>query len=423
MSDSFDQQIDKLAIETAKKTMDFYEFIYSMKGVHPVDIINSLNRIYNNGTLCQKEYEQVVWSARSKRLTEKDDSNNSLPVPHMVDYDWRFSKQGISKFTRKINSIIGAADVKTIVFIGSPSLFKHYCNYRFSNIQFYLIDFNANQHIKKSELKDNQHVVDCNIHYDLPVEVSIESIKADIIIMDPPWYPEYYERFFDICNQVSRIGSIVLGVYPPERTRSTISDEKRNLSGYIKRLGFDDLKFESHCIEYSTPPFEKNVLKANNIYNYPANWRFGDLMFTTRIANTLEHVVEQCLFAQNCGWSEKKIGIVRIKFKQNIVDSNALFNISLSHLYPADIYPSVSRRYTGHKSINVWTSGNRVFNCSNVPLLIRILEGLDDFHIINSLQNEYGVSIFPQHQEEIIEIQKFMNKIVAMEIREYGIWS
>ncbi len=423
MSNSFYQQIDNLTIETSQKTTDFYEFICNMRGVHPIEIIHSLNRVYNNGNIGLNVYDQIILSAKSKRLNEKDDSHNRLPVPHMVDYDWRFSKQGISTFTGKIDSIITTTNVKSVVFIGSPSLFKYYCNCEFGNIQFYLIDFNANQHIRKSELLDNQHVIDCNIHYEFPVGISLDSIKADIIVMDPPWYPEYYERFFEISRKISRIGSVVLGVYPPDMTRSTVVTEKQRLSDFIRKLGFGDLIFEPHCIEYSTPPFEKNVLKANLINNYPANWRLGDLMVTTFIANTCEQVAEECFFTSNCGWSEKRSGIVRIKFKQCASTSNDLFNISISHLYNEDIYPSVSRRYNGCKSINVWTSGNRVFNCSNVPLLIRILEGLNDFDIINSLQNEYETSFFSQQKKDIIEVQKFLKEIVTMETQEYGSWS
>lgn len=423
MSNSFNQQIDNLTIETAKKTSDFYEYICNMQGVHPVDILNSLKRVFNSRSIGRKEYDQAILSAQSKRITKKDDSDNMLPVPHMVDYDWRFSRQGISTFTKRINSIIAKTDVKAIVFIGSPSLFKYYCSYEFVNIQFYLVDFNANQHIKKSELRSNQHVIDCNIHYDLPAEIKLDSIKADVIVMDPPWYPEYYERFFEICVKVSHIGSIVLGVYPPEMTRSTVAEEKQKLSEYTRKLGFSDLRFDLHCIEYSTPPFEKNVLKANNIYNYPANWRFGDLMFSTRVTNTCELLTEHCFFSKNCGWSEKRCGIVRIKFKQDSLTPDDIFSISLYHLYNDDIYPSVSRRYTGHKSINVWTSGNRVFNCSNIPLLIRILEGLDDIDIVNSIQNEYGINLINQQKNDIIEVQKAMKKIATMETQEYGIWS
>ncbi len=427
MIDSFEQEIDNLTIDTAKRTTDFCEFIVIMKGVHPVEIINSLNRIYNRGGLSQYEYEQIMLSAQSRRLYE-DDSDNRLPVPHMVDYDWRFSKQGISSFSSRINSIIETTDIKTIVFIGSPSLFKHYSNSGYTNIQFYLIDFNANQHIKQGELKNNQHVIDCNIHYNIPAEASIDSIKADIVIMDPPWYPEYYERFFEICSKVSQVGSKVIGVYPPERTRSTVIEEKKKLSEYIRILGFDEIEYEPNSIEYSTPPFEKNVFVANNIYNYPANWRFGDLMLTTRIKDSsefmMEYLMDQCLFVTNSGWSEKRCGIVRIKFKQNMeCHSDDLFSISISHLYKDDIYPSVSRRYNGHKSINVWTSGNRVFNCSNVPLLIRIIEGLDDSDIISSLQNEYRVFLSHSQQKEIVDVHEFMKNISALETQEYGIWS
>ena len=113
---------------------------------------------------------------------------------------------------------------------------------------------------------------------------------------------------------------------------------------------------------------------------------------------------------------------MRVKYKHDIATYGNIFDIEIRHLYPNDIYPSVSRRYLGSKDINIWTSGNRVFNCNNIPLFIFILENIDDKDIIRFMEKEYGIYIESDQRIQILTVQKLMQQVIFLEKREYGEW-
>jgi len=421
MANDYCEKIDEMVMEFVKNSTDFFMLVRNLKSVHPIEIQNSIYRLFENGLLSQSQFIQIESSAKTQTL-EEDDSLKTLPVPHLVDFDWRFSREGIKWLVKKINTYIETAGV--IVFIGSPLLYKHYCKNLTTNTEIYLIDFNADKHIKNETFGVNCHIINCNIKYEFKGNIKLEEIRADIVVMDPPWYLEYYQRFFDICNTICKVDGRILGVFPPEMTRNSISDEKQQLSDYVRLLGFEDLVFEKHCIGYSTPPFEKNVLRVKNINNYPNNWRIGDFFITTRKFHCPINLSNSsvCFSSENTIWSETNLGKIRIKFKQKPIDRDSIFDIKINSLYDGDIYPSVSRRFEGHKEINIWTCGNRVYNCSNIPLMHIILQQIECQDIGRSLELDYSVNLTDWQKKGINLAQNILYEMKLAEEKEYGDW-
>lgn len=72
--------------------------------------------------------------------------DNLLPVPHVLDYDWRFSTEGTEKLFSLINKNCKKAN-STIVFVGTPSLFKMYFSKKEMKNRYILIDKNADKHV------------------------------------------------------------------------------------------------------------------------------------------------------------------------------------------------------------------------------------------------------------------------------------
>lgn len=423
MQDVYYHAIDKNLKELITKTKDFYTILQEIKGVHPIEIRRSLDRLYKDCSINKSEYDDIILSSKTKVSRDEDINEYLLPLPHQIDYDWRFSSNGIAVFFNRINKIIESENIKKVVFIGSPSLFRFYTKHNNQGIKFYLIDFNANKHLRSESLEQNFNIINCNVNYDMPDNVDYKMIKANLVIMDPPWYVEYYKKFFDICSDICDSICLVCGVFPPVLTRDTILAERNEISNYISEYGFDKLSFEQHIIEYSTPPFEINVLRINNILNYPLNWRVGDFFYTRRI-NLMQNLIEKSFVSvRDTSWFEVSVGKIRIKCKQESIKLDDLFNISLRSIYPDNIYPSVSRRYIGSQDINVWTSGNRVFCCTNIPLLTEIIQEINNPNIVLFLEREYNISLTEIQKKAIIEVQGMIKNVIEIEEGETRKWN
>lgn len=423
MEGDYLSSLDAAVISVLGETDDFYDLVTKCVGIHPIELVSSLDRIHKNGILDDRIFKHLVVSA-SANLRQRDSDNYKrvLPIPHQVDFDWRFSKNGKEYFINRIDNLITNGSIKRIAFIGSPSLFRHYYENQNKSAEFFLIDFNANIHIDKSTLPSNAHIVNCNLNYDLDFELKVDQIRADLIVMDPPWYPEYYKKFFEISDVIGAAKCLIYGVFPPNFTRESIPTERYDINVYIRNLGFEELQFEPFCIEYYTPPFEQNVLKANDITNYPMCWRKGDFFTTHRNNKTATSSDNTEIIIRNGGWTEKSIGNVRFKLRQGTFSEDMEFNIRLDSLYDDDIYPSVSRRFKGHEKINVWTSGNRVFYCSNIPILFMILEHINDNDIVSTFEDEYGEIIADMQRYQIKKVQSVMYSVINLELKEYGEW-
>lgn len=252
-------------------------------------------------------------------------------------------------------------------------------------------------------------------------------IRADIVIMDPPWYLNYNKLFFEFANSLLTIGGKIICVLPPKYTRKNIEEELESLKQYIGDLGIITEHYFRNIVSYSTPPFERNVLKANGIYCLPKGWRTGDVLIARKVNETRVNI--KPIIIEESQWEEISIGSVRYKLKtnQNLEVKSA--DLAIEKIYINDIYPSVKRSMSiNEKKINIWTSGNRVLYCNNIPLLYYILleystryrhYGLD---ICKKIEESFNIKLSEQQKENIIKSLKLVEKINKKEQLEYGKW-
>ena len=78
-----------------------------------------------------------------------------------------------------------------------------------------------------------------------------------------------------------------------------------------------------------------------------------------------------------------------------------------------DIFPSVSRRFTPDSDINLWTSGNRVFHCNNIPLLVEILNAI-------KIGSETSFIKLHSNNSSVKKAIEFIKIIISKELHEYG---
>ena len=99
--EQFYNEIDKIVLEIVKN-IRFLFLMKKIKGIHPIDIKMALGRLHKSKKISSTIYRKVMKSAkdRGKVVLEND---NLLPVPHLLDYDWRFDNQGIEQMISLIN--------------------------------------------------------------------------------------------------------------------------------------------------------------------------------------------------------------------------------------------------------------------------------------------------------------------------------
>lgn len=413
--EEFQATIDAKVTESSKKYNDFYMFIKSNKGIHPIDLMNSVERLYKKQKIDKTKYDLIKKSARRKIPVTEVDMLDVLPIPHLLDYDWRFSEEGLLYLTQKLESEIQDGEA-TIVFMGTPSLFK-YCDINLKEkIKLVLIDINAKQY----ENGINTKRAECTtINIEKEAQI-FEKISADYIIMDPPWYYNYYMLFFNRAAMMSRKDTYIYCIMPPLFTRFTAQSERNVLLKEISwKYGFKKTHYYQGTVSYHTPPFEKNVLKEHGILSIPNNWRIGDLLIVQKITEKKHYPVETGIVCE-LNWVEETIQTVRFKLRYCCSNQDITsYDISLNKVYSSEIYPSVKRSFSDKENINVWTSGNRVFWCSNIPILRFII-----VHINDNLYDEIlksNTCLPNQAQFKNMEsVKRQIWEIVETEVEEYG---
>lgn len=417
----FYDEIDRIVLNMIKKHPDFYFLMKSGKGIHPIDIKQSLIRLYRNKKIKSTLFRKIMRSAKDRgKVVIEDD--NFLPVPHLLDYDWRFSKQG----NEKIFSLIKKNCKKegmVIAFVGTPSLFKKFFSKGEKTNNYILIDKNADKHVSYITRYAQNFSY---IKYDFFDGKAI-NLQADLVIMDPPWYLNYNKMFFQFANSLLSIGGKIICVLPPKYTRKNIGEELDELKIFIGNLGIEFVQYLRNEVSYNTPPFERNTLKINGIYCMPKGWRTGDVLIAKK--KLMKNIDTSFVIDNENRWDEISVGIVRYKLKTNNDLVIKSFDIEIEKIYPNNIYPSVKRSMSiSEKKINVWTSGNRVLYCSNISLLYYILLEYSshyqyyDMDINDKIEANFNIKLTKRQKDDINKCIKFIEKLNRVEQLEYGKW-
>lgn len=322
----FNRAIEDAVYSKLQVYQDFYLLMKFNDGIHPVDLLRALRRLYRTRRIKKALYRKIIQSAQRRGFTPGEDMEDILPVPHILDYDWRFSFHAIKHLSRKIRLAIPGGK-GTAVFIGTPSLWK-YCVLHFPDqIQLMLVDINAKKHMEGLD-KENVSVIEIDIN---KKPGYLTSISADIIVMDPPWYYNYYRLFFDRANEMAKIGTLIFCVMPPRFTRATAEKETQELLRVLEmHYGMEKISYHSNTVSYHTPPFEINVLKMHGIECLPPNWRVGDLLVVKK-TKVVQHDIEDLTVYQEA-WDEFIIDAIRIKIRRT-TESIGSYSIHLFELF------------------------------------------------------------------------------------------
>lgn len=405
-ADHFPDTIDCWVREKIQSGVSaFDDLLRGLPGVYPVDVVSSLQRLARDGRVPRERAETLL--AGSNSLEPSVMAHQSLPVPHPLDFDWRFTPMTIARLLRDCSDLTHPGD--TVACFGTPSVFEAALREMQPELTVLL---DANDAMVRHFLSKCcwLRVCNCNLMFD-----SIPQIHASIVVCDPPWYFESITAFLWAASQTCVVGGHVMTSLPPTGTRPGIVEETGAILDMAGIMGLRLVKRHESALRYESPPFERNALRAAGIRLAGYNWRAGDLYVfhrsgANRHPRPLGHQVTD-------RWLDETLSGVRIRIRQRGV---ALADPRLIPLVPGDILPSVSTRHPLRETVDVWTSGNRVFGCAGTTTLHEIIlsvgYGQDPIARVTSAS---GGSLSNQQRAWVTEAASQVNSLLAQERSDF----
>lgn len=177
------------------------------------------------------------------------------PHPHFIDLDWRFSKNAIDNILSYINVI---SDEDTVIgYLGCPSLALYHSDRVSKFNDWQLIDrghYSLDEWVREG-LINPKNLIQYDVNDKVPVNLSD---KYDIIIMDPPWYEEYYVNFWARALEMLKTKGIIGVAEYPGYVQSKMFTMNAARNDLLQNIGREN-HYGSLQISYDTPPFESKL--------------------------------------------------------------------------------------------------------------------------------------------------------------------
>lgn len=237
----------------------FDDLLCMLPGIYPTEVTAALDRLSARTSL--------EWCDGNSRDTDpgRDGTHffprGVLPVPHPLDYDWRFSATA-TRLLLATASALSAQD-STLAVLGAPTVFAQAISDSLPR-RFILFDTNPIATALLAPLAPPQSVFCMDLLRD-----DIPELGVPAVIADPPWYPEYVTGFLWSTRHLLRIGGYALLSLPPLGTRPGIEAERAATVAYACRLGLSLVRIEAGALPYLSPPFEQNALSAQGLNGIP----------------------------------------------------------------------------------------------------------------------------------------------------------
>ncbi len=343
----------------------FDQVVTSLPGVYPSLVLNSLQRLASIGLVSSEiltKAERYV-GQRQQQLVNSH-HRMKLPIPHPLDYDWRFSDSAVEHLLDECLLLTHSGD--TVALLGAPSVLRLAIERKYPR-QMILLDSNPLIANCLGEAAASARVVRCDIGKD-----RLPDATSSVVVVDPPWYEESMQSFLWAAGHLCAIGGCILVSIPPVGTRPGIDEEWANFLSWAQKIGLTLIRVESAVLPYISPPFERNALRTEGLHTAPTQWRRGNLAVFSHTHHTATErpIVPPC----EGKWVEEVLLGVRVRIRHS--DEQGFEDPSLLSVVLGDVLPSVSRRDGRRGLADIWTSGNRIFDCRGRNVLRQILHAL-----------------------------------------------
>jgi hypothetical protein len=289
-----------------------------------------------------------------EELGTEDASLPSMPEPHPIDCEWRYTKdtaENLCDWITRNSSRSGC--------FGTPSVFVRLAT---RGHDVFLVDRNPGlrKHFPES-------IRSRMITVDLALASSSKAIEHhlppfDTILLDPPWYWEDTLAWIDAAMAVLRPGGTLLLTVFPAMIRPTAAIEREKLVEHLKSLGpLEVLPFPAR---YTTPLFESETLSWYGLADL-GQWRSGDLVKI----NVERPQLSSISVNSQPTWHRVQLG--RQVIALSSAESSWEGQVTVT---PADdagsfLLKSVSARDPIRRNITFWTSRNRAARVTGMEIV------------------------------------------------------
>ncbi len=405
-TEPFDRRIDRWvrhALAHGCTSLD--QIIGALPGVYPSIVRDSIRRLasHGHGSVRLDTVQEVLWPTPSAGVSH----TIALPIPHPLDYDWRFSDAAVAYLLRTSAAL--AAPGATIALLGTPSIMRAVIEEP-PPYQFVLVEANSAITTCLAAAAPTARIVQSDIGRD-----RLPDLTAAVIIADPPWYKEYIRSFLWAACRLCQINGTILMSVPPVGTRPGIALEWERTLLWAEQLGLALVRLEPNAIEYRTPPFERNALRAEGLGTLSPYWRQGNLAIFMR--QDVRRVRRPPLPAHDGQWEEVQVDGVRIRLRRRVV--GGFSDPLLIPLVSGHVLSSVSRRDPRRQQADVWTSGNRIFACRGTALLTTIIRSIASGQSsVAAIQEQIERPLIMAEQSLVACAIRQMTRLIAHEQRD-----
>jgi hypothetical protein len=355
LSHEFDQEIENMIASLLnERSANFDSIVTALPGVYPAEVVKGLSRLARRREAPSALIKRIKYQAS---VPDGRPAARRQPVPHLADYDWPFSPEAETVIADLVWSSASRGSV--VALLGAPRL----AEYLSANSEYRLVVVDNNELALNALTDARATLTRLDITKDKPPDV-----MADVVVLDPPWYEDYFRSFLWFASKICIPGSQVIMSFPPIGTRPGICEERERILSWARRAGFKRIHQAKSALTYETPHFERNALASVGIYRVPLYWREGDLVVVQATGELTDRDLKRPAPPfDKTDWNEIEIEGIRVKLRSQGLGWIA--DPRLQSIVPGDVFPSVSRREPRRRRIDVWTSGNRVFRCRNTALL------------------------------------------------------
>lgn len=361
---AYDDDVDTWTLAAVRAgPTSFDDLVCHLPGVYPTDARASLDRLLASGRIDEADWERAV----HRRARPAPPSRATLPVPHPLDFDWRFAGEALDALVAACERLAGP-DV-AVASIGAPSLHE-----RLSLVgrRSTLVDANPDMIAAMAALGAG-HAVHARVGCD-----PLPTLTAPVVVIDPPWYPEHVRLFLWAASRLCADGGAVLLSFPPAGTRPGVAGERTDAIAYAAAVGLAHDDIRRGELAYRSPPFERLALIAAGYADLPEDWRRGDLL-VFRAGRPRVKATPPGAAIDDAEWLVIPAGPTRIKVRTPRTRRPSAMPVA-SRLMPVvdgDVLPTVSRRDPRRAQVAVWTACNRVYACADVDMLIAVADAID----------------------------------------------
>jgi hypothetical protein len=421
-----DDLLDALSLRICNlirfSSLDFNELLSLTWGISPPDLEEALSKLIDDSIIARKgNHYQLIEHKRFTLIPNTYPENkqfinaakktetfiSKLPIPHPHDFDWRFSVKGIRSFVEHILSYHHTNH--SIGVIAAPTLysFLRYLNH------FPMLSLIERSEIMvesiRTEFGDASGVMCHDLQYPWPSRIMNE---FDCIVMDPPWYQNYYELFLLRATEILAPAGLIHTAFFPPFTKTHAINERSAILSFAHNRGLHLIELKSGCIEYESPQFERQAFTIDGC-EACNNWRKGDIVsLYFGMKYDREHVFQ----VETGDWREFIVGRSKVKVRDDGRKYEAPELTTVEKDSP--FLSSIKRSYPGRELIGLWTSCQQAYKVKGAYVVSKMLDCILDGK--NLEQTMVEVSILCEIDEvtverDCLECYKTLVKIVNTE--------